>query len=64
MRGIRFNIMDATVHRDPAHRGGGAIIPTARRVFYASQLTAKPALQEPMFLCEIQCPDNCIGGVY
>ena len=27
-------------------------------------LTAKPALQEPMFLVEIQCPAEVVGGVY
>ena len=40
MRGIRFNIHDVTLHTDAIHRGGGQIIPTARRVFYASELTA------------------------
>ena len=42
MRGIRFNIHDVTLHADAIHRGGGQIVPTARRVFYASQLTASP----------------------
>jgi len=40
MRGCRFNIYDVTLHTDAIHRGGGQIIPTARRVFYASELTA------------------------
>jgi len=40
MRGIRFNIYDVTLHTDAIHRGGGQIIPTARRVMYASELTA------------------------
>lgn len=53
MRGIRFNIHDVTLHADAIHRGGGQIIPTARRVFYAAQLTAKPRFQEPVFMCEI-----------
>ena len=64
MRGIRFNIYDATLHTDAIHRGGGQIIPTARRVFYASQLTAVPAFQEPIFLCEIQTPDDAVGSIY
>jgi elongation factor 2 len=42
MRGIRFNIHDVTLHADAIHRGGGQIVPTARRVFYASQITASP----------------------
>lgn len=64
MRGIRFNIMDVVLHADAIHRGGGQIIPTARRVFYASQLTAKPRLMEPVFLVDIQCPQTVIGGIY
>jgi elongation factor 2 len=64
MRGIRFNIHDVTLHADAIHRGGGQIIPTGRRVIYASQLTAKPCLQEPMYLVEIQAPDTAMGGIY
>lgn len=64
MRGIRFNIMDVALHADAIHRGGGQIIPTARRVFYAAQLTAKPKFVEPIFLCEIQAPDDAMGGIY
>jgi len=64
MRGCRFNITDAKVHAEAMHRGGGQIIPAARRVFYASELTAKPAFQEPIFLVEIQCPDDATGGIY
>jgi len=27
-------------------------------------LTAKPRLLEPVYLCEIQCPENAVGGIY
>jgi elongation factor 2 len=64
MRGIRFNILDVTLHADAIHRGGGQIIPTARRVLYASELTAKPRLMEPVYLVEIQTPENAMGGIY
>lgn len=64
MRGIRFNLMDVVLHTDAIHRGGGQIIPTARRVFYAAQLTAQTRLMEPVFLVEIQCPQTVIGGIY
>ncbi|RXK38556.1 elongation factor 2 [Tremella mesenterica] len=64
MRGVRFNILDCTLHADAIHRGGGQIIPTARRVCYAAQLLATPTLQEPMFLVEIACPESAQGGVY
>jgi elongation factor 2 len=42
MRGIRFNIYDVTLHTDAIHRGGGQIVPTARRNYYACELTAEP----------------------
>lgn len=64
MRGIRFKILDVTLHADAIHRGGGQIIPTARRVLYACVLTAKPRLQEPVYLVEIQCPEGAISGIY
>lgn len=64
MRGVRFNIYDVTLHTDAIHRGGGQIIPTARRVLYASALTAEPRLMEPVYLVEIQCPENAVGGIY
>jgi len=64
MRGARFNIYDVTLHTDAIHRGGGQIIPTARRVMYASALTAGPGLMEPVYLVEIQCPENAVGGIY
>ena len=64
MRGIRYNIQDVALHADAIHRGGGQIVPTARRVFYASMLTASPRFQEPIFLVEIQCPDDAVGGIY
>jgi len=64
MRGIAFEIEDVVLHADAIHRGGGQIIPTSRRVMYASELSAGPKLMEPMYLVEIQCPENAIGGVY
>jgi elongation factor 2 len=64
LRGVRFNLHDVTLHADAIHRGGGQIIPTARRVFYASILTAKPRLLEPVYLVEIQCPEAAVGGIY
>lgn len=63
-RGVRINILDVSLHPDAIHRGGGQIIPTARRVYYASILTANPRLQEPIYLCEITAPMDCMGGIY
>ncbi|GMS97250.1 hypothetical protein PENTCL1PPCAC_19425, partial [Pristionchus entomophagus] len=64
MRGIRFNMHDVTLFSDAIHRGSGQIIPTIRRVLYASVLTAKPRLLEPIYLVEIQCPKQAVGGIY
>lgn len=54
MRGVRFDIHDVTLHADAIHRGGGQIIPTARRVLYACVLSAAPRILEPVYLVEIQ----------
>jgi elongation factor 2 len=64
LRGARFNIIDAVLHSDAIHRGGGQLIPCARRVLYASQLTASPGLMEPVYQVEISCPTTAMGGVY
>merc|ERR1712156_203934 len=64
MRGVRFNIYDVTLHTDAIHRGGGQIIPTARRVLYACCLTAEPRILEPVYQVEIQCPEQAVGGIY
>ena len=64
LRGVRFGIQDVELHNDAIHRGGGQIIPTARRVYYACQMTATPRYQEPIYLCNIATPQDVMGGVY
>lgn len=64
LRQGRFNLVDVVLHADAVHRGGGQIIPTARRLCYACQLTAEPRLLEPVFVAEISCPQDATGGVY
>jgi len=64
MRGIRFNLMDCTLHADSIHRGAGQIMPPTRRCCFAAEMTASPTLQEPMFLVEITCPQDAMSGVY
>lgn len=64
MRGVRVNVEDVTMHADAIHRGGGQIIPTARRVFYACCLTATPRLMEPVFNVDIQTVESAMGGIY
>jgi len=64
MRGMRFNVKDVTLHTDAIHRGAGQIMPAARRVFFACELTAEPTLQEPIFLVDITAPTDAQGGIY
>merc|ERR1712070_1285103 len=64
MRSIRYDIKDVTLHTDSIHRGAGQIMPPTRRCCFASEMTAKPTLQEPVFLVEITCPQEAMSGVY
>ena len=64
MRGMRFNVTDCELHTDAIHRGGGQIMPTARRLFYGLELLSAPTLLEPIFLCQITAPMNVMNGVY
>jgi U5 small nuclear ribonucleoprotein component len=64
IRGVKFRLLDATVADEPIHRGGGQIIPTARRVCYSSFLLASPRLLEPVYYVEVQAPADCVAAVY
>ncbi|KAK2119125.1 Elongation factor 2 [Saguinus oedipus] len=64
MWGVRFDVHDVTLHADAIHRGGGQIIPTAQRCLYVSVLNAQPRLMEPIYLVDIQCPEQVVGGIY
>ncbi|KAH3758054.1 elongation factor 2 [Pelomyxa schiedti] len=64
VRGVRLDIHDVTLHTDPIHRGGGQIIPTAKRCYHGCMLTAEPRLLEPIFLADITVPESAIGGIY
>ena len=64
VRGVRYNLIDVELHTDAIHRGGNQIIQTARRVYLAGQFTASPRFIEPIYLVDIACPSDCMGGVY
>ena len=64
VRGVRFNLLDVTLHSDAVHRGAGQIIPTAQRAMAAACLTGKPAIMEPVYLVEILVPSTYVGTVY
>ncbi|QRV94692.1 Elongation factor Tu GTP binding domain [Ceratobasidium sp. AG-Ba] len=64
IRNVKFRILDATLAQEPIFRGGGQIVPTARRVCYSSFLMATPRLMEPIYYVEVQAPADCISAVY
>ncbi|KAI8137914.1 P-loop containing nucleoside triphosphate hydrolase protein [Fennellomyces sp. T-0311] len=64
IRNVKFRILDTVLANEPIYRGGGQIIPTARRVCYSSFLTATPRLMEPVYYVEIQAPADCVTAVY
>jgi elongation factor 2 len=64
MRGVNMKLFDVVLHSDAIHRGMGQIMPTSRRVTFASVLTASPSLLEPVYLVEITCPQDAMGGCY
>ncbi|CAG8480432.1 928_t:CDS:10 [Diversispora eburnea] len=64
IRNVKFRILDTVIAQEPIYRGGGQIIPTARRVCYSAFLTATPRLMEPVYYVEIQAPADCVSAVY
>ena len=64
IRNVKFKILDASISDVALHRGGGQVIPTARRVCYSAFLMACPRLMEPIFAVDVQCPADCVAAVY
>eukprot|EP00640_Fibrocapsa_japonica_P000517 CAMPEP_0113940842 /NCGR_PEP_ID=MMETSP1339-20121228/6886_1 /TAXON_ID=94617 /ORGANISM="Fibrocapsa japonica" /LENGTH=1009 /DNA_ID=CAMNT_0000944805 /DNA_START=44 /DNA_END=3073 /DNA_ORIENTATION=- /assembly_acc=CAM_ASM_000762 len=64
IRNCKFKILDAVVASEPIHRGGGQVIPTARRVAYSAFLMATPRLMEPVLQLQIQSPVDCVSALY
>lgn len=64
IRNTKIKILDATIASDMIHRGGGQVIPTARRVAYSAFLTATPRILEPIYSIEIQCPADTVSSLY
>jgi len=64
VRWCRFNILDVELHADAIHRGANQIVQPARRLYLGAQMTAQPRLVEPIFLVDIACPQDSMGGVY
>ncbi|KAK7914809.1 elongation factor Tu GTP binding domain-containing protein [Apiospora marii] len=64
IRNTKFRIMDASLASEAIFRGGGQIIPTARRACYSSFLMANPRLMEPLYSCSMTGPQASVPTLY
>ena len=63
VRSTKIKILDVVLADKPIHRGGGQIIPTARKTVHSSLLTATPRLMEPVYRVQIQCPGDIVNAI-
>ncbi|KAM3515404.1 hypothetical protein MY11210_000966 [Beauveria gryllotalpidicola] len=64
IRNTKFKITDVTLASEAIFRGGGQIIPTARRACYSSFLMASPRLMEPVYAVSVTGPEDSYMEVY
>ncbi|KAL1893106.1 hypothetical protein Cpir12675_004252 [Ceratocystis pirilliformis] len=64
IRNTKFRITDVTLAQEAIFRGGGQVIPTARRACYSSFLMASPRLMEPMYAVSVTAPEHSASEVY
>ena len=63
VRGIKVVLHDAIVHEDPAHRGPAQIMPATKNAIFASFLSARPTLLEPILKIDIKVPQEQVSNV-
>ncbi|KAL2869926.1 116 kDa U5 small nuclear ribonucleoprotein component [Aspergillus lucknowensis] len=64
IRNAKFRLTDISLADQAIYRGGGQIIPTARRAVYSSFLMASPRLMEPIYSCSMTGPADAVASVY
>ncbi|KAH7025399.1 P-loop containing nucleoside triphosphate hydrolase protein [Macrophomina phaseolina] len=64
IRNTKFRLTDVSLDSQPIFRGGGQIIPTARRACYSSFLMASPRLMEPVYSCAMIGPADAVSSLY
>ncbi len=64
IRNTKFRVTGAELASEPIFRGGGQIIPTARRAVYSSFLMAGPRLMEPVYSVHMTGPADAVSGLY
>lgn len=60
IRGVKFKLIHAEIAEEAMHRGGGQIIPTARKAAFLSFLQAEPRIMEPYVFIEIVVPPDVV----
>ena len=64
IRNTKFKLTDISLAPEAIFRGGGQIIPTARRAMYSSFLMASPRLMEPVYTCSMTGPADSVASLY
>ena len=64
IRNTKFKITNVDLTSEAIFRGGGQIIPTARRACYSSFLMASPRLMEPVYSCSMIGPADSVSSLY
>jgi U5 small nuclear ribonucleoprotein component len=64
IRNTKFRITGVELAPEAIYRGGGQVIPTARRAIYSSFLMAGPRLMEPVYTCAMTGPADSIASLY
>ncbi|KAG9917293.1 1 U5 small nuclear ribonucleoprotein component, partial [Aureobasidium melanogenum] len=64
IRNTKFKITDVSLAPEAIYRGGGQIIPTARRACYSSFLMASPRLMEPVYSCSMIGNADSVSSLY
>merc|ERR1712000_178473 len=64
IRNTKFRLTDISLAPEAIFRGGGQIIPTARRACYSSFLMASPRLMEPVYSVSVTGPEDSYMEVY
>lgn len=64
IRNIKFKLMDISLAQETIYRGGGQIIPTARRACYGSFMLSSPRLMEPVYTVSMTGPQSASDKFY
>ncbi|CZT17826.1 probable U5 snRNP component Snu114, putative [Ramularia collo-cygni] len=64
IRNVKFKITDVELANEAIFRGGGQIIPTARRACYSSFLMAGPRLMEPVYQVQMLGNASSVSALY